>query len=106
MILMATMFDFSLEEQRGLIGFLNSWNYGVSLYLIITIIISFFLKLWGKLYLIISFFTVIMCREVQFCLVCSSGSLLAGRTKELQGKVDIFLILGLTGLLSKSSHTL
>ena len=38
MILMATMFDFSLEEQRGLIGFLNSWNYGVSLY----IIISFF----------------------------------------------------------------
>ena len=22
-------FHFSLEEQRGLIGFLNSWNYGV-----------------------------------------------------------------------------
>ena len=37
MILMATMFDFSLEEQRGLIGFLNSWNYGVSLYIIISL---------------------------------------------------------------------
>ena len=50
MILMATMFDFSLEEQRGLIGFLNSWNYGVSLYIIITIfiiIISFFLNSWN-----------------------------------------------------------
>ena len=46
MILMATMFDFSLEEQRGLIGFLNSWNYGVSLYIII------------------SFFKVIICRKI------------------------------------------
>ena len=51
MILMATMFDFSLEEQRGLIGFLNSWNYGVSLYIII------------------SFFTVIICREMQFICI-------------------------------------